>query len=78
MHMICNSTDAERLHFILLRDPTHEGPKSLLDFAHQQRLAIFRAKNKVNIKRREVSAMAKPNFDRPSGTRSISKHQYRR
>jgi hypothetical protein len=28
-------------------------PKSLLDFAHQQRLAIFRAKNKVNIKRRE-------------------------
>src|ERR1700719_4616788 len=53
MHMICNSTNAERLYFILLCDPTHERPKSLLDFAHQQRLAIFGAKNTVNIKRRE-------------------------
>jgi hypothetical protein len=78
MHLICNSTDAERLYFILLRDPTYEGPKSPLDFAHQQWLAIFRAKNKVNIQRRDVSAMAKPNFDRPSGTRSLSKHQHRR
>ena len=53
MHMICNSTDAERLYSILLCDSTHERPKSLLDFAHQQRLAIFGAKNTVNIKRRE-------------------------
>src|ERR1700720_4232612 len=53
MHMICNSTDAERLYFILLCDSTHERPKSFLDFAHQQRLAIFGPKNTVNIKRRE-------------------------
>ena len=53
MHMICNSTDAERLYFILLCDSTHERPKSFLDFAHQQRLAIFGAKDTVNIKRRE-------------------------
>ena len=53
MHMICNSTDAERLYSILLCDSTHERPKSLLDFAHQQRLAIFGAKNTVNIRRRE-------------------------
>ena len=39
MHMICNSTDAERLYFILLCDSTHERPKSFLDFAHQQRFA---------------------------------------
>src|ERR1700719_2078816 len=53
MHMICNSTDAERLYSILLCDSTHERPKSLLDFAHEQRFAIFGAKNTVNIKRRE-------------------------
>src|SRR5271167_4143313 len=53
MHMICNSTDAERLYFILLCDSAHERPKSLLDFAHQQRFAIFGAKNTVNIKRRK-------------------------
>src|ERR1700719_4977168 len=53
MHMICNSTDAERLYSILLCDSTHERPKSFLDFAHQQRFAIFGAKNTVNIKRRE-------------------------
>jgi hypothetical protein len=53
MHMICNSTNAERLYFILLCDSTHERPKSLLDFAYQQRLAILGAKNTVNIRRRE-------------------------
>jgi hypothetical protein len=53
MHMICNPADAERPYFILLCDSTHERPKSLLYFAYQQRLAIFGAKNTVNIKRRE-------------------------
>jgi hypothetical protein len=53
MHMICDSTDADRLYFILLCDSTHERPKSFLDFAHQQRLAVFGAKNTVNMKRRE-------------------------
>jgi len=53
MHMICNSTDAERLYFILLCEFTNECPKSLVDFAHPKRLAIFGAKNTVNIKRRE-------------------------
>jgi hypothetical protein len=69
MHMICNSTDAERLYFILLCDSAHERPKSLLDFAHEQRFAIFGAKNTVDIKRREgISHGTKPNFNRPSGT----------
>ena len=46
-----------------------------LNFAHQQRLVIFGAKNTVNI---IYQPLAKPSFDRPSGTRSNSKHQYRR
>jgi hypothetical protein len=41
------------LLFILLCDSTHEHPKSLLDFAHHQRLTIFVGKNTVNMKRRE-------------------------
>lgn len=53
MHMICHSTDAERLHFVSLCDPAHEGPKAFLDFTNQQRFAIFGAKNSMNIKRRE-------------------------
>ena len=53
MHMICDSTHAERLHFIPLCDPAHERPKSFLDFINQQRFAVFGAENRVNIKRRE-------------------------
>jgi hypothetical protein len=48
----------------LLCDSTHERPISLLNFTQQQRLAI--------------SAMGQAYFDRPSGMRSNSKHQYRR
>jgi hypothetical protein len=62
MHMTCNSTDAERLYFILFRDPAHEGSKSLLDFVHQQRLAIFRPKKKVNMKRRECISHGQAQF----------------
>jgi hypothetical protein len=46
-------TNAERLYFILLCHSTHGRPKPLLDFAYQQRLAIFGAKNTANIMRRE-------------------------
>ena len=46
----CHSSKPIWFFFI---NSTDERPKSLLDFAHHQRLTIFGGKNTVNMKRRE-------------------------
>jgi hypothetical protein len=62
MRMICNSANSERLHFIFASRsaPMKAQNRSLI--SPPAEVGDFFMLKTVNIKRREVSAKAKPNF----------------